>query len=599
MEHTTQFGLNSKLILANISYTEFQFIANSTFTLLNACRGRKYMKTILGAMSLFLTIGLSQPCFAYLQSDMEKLAPPVGGFAFLKGYNSINGTYSDVCLRPVNASETGVDPTGIFNYEYVRSASQAASFRDFDISASLAINGIVAGGSVSTEVNYFRENRSTMENGAVSVYYYDAIAPQFVSASGSFILNEKGISALQRAERKGDFREFRKTCGDYVVVGKQEARYMYGNLFFENSTSYSNTEVDTKVDVAARYLMSSLEASFKNSTGDESYEEDERLKITFATSGNIQAPSPVGVESFASAAAAFSNEPVEDTKTLSNIFVVPYEKLLSDNQFYADIPERQRQKIKTIINGISLIELARNEARYMQRRESNSVEKAKLNDTRERLYRQLVHTRKILSQENGCRKDFNRACKNLFAQFQNYPENLNQSGLQRFISAAKRTNGKCAKGYVITRPDGRQTCQPCDMGKQPNFQKNNEGKCLYMPETRPSKSDKRLFMDDMRTQQTSSELILINYPDICKRKGKACGKKAADQICFDNRLGHSTSFKVWKPTLRSYIPKTVYRNGSACFTDSGSFNPNQCRAFHYIDCKKTPSATGTLSIAQD
>ena len=531
---------------------------------------------------------------AYQPQDMEKVAPPQGGFAFLKGYNSVSGTYKSICLESVSGREAGVDPDGVFNYEYVRSVREAASFRDFDVNSSLAINGIIGGGSVSTEVNYFRENKSRMDNGAAFAYFYDAAAPRYVRSSANFQLNATGREALDKAINTGNYRHFRKECGDYAVVGQQKARRMYGTVFVSESATSSLTQQDVQVKATGRYLLSKLEAAFSDSQGASEETYDESIKIYYVTSGNTQSPSPVNVPTFANAVSQFANEPLGQTLTLSNMYIVPYEKLLDADDFFPNVPDRRRKKVATILNGITTVDAARNFARMKKRRANSGPDKADWRETEERFRRQLVHSRKIFKRNEACLSGSSRACKNLHAQYKNYLRNPNKQQLRNFVNKAKATGAPCKKGYVTTRPDGQQSCKRCILGKQPNYQGNNEGKCLYMPEERPASTVTRLWIDDLKKHTPDPELVLIAYPDVCNRAGRGCGKKAADRICSENGLGESAGHKIWKQTLQTYKPRTQFKNGKWCGSDPGSYNPTKCRTFHYIDCKPAPVVINQL-----
>lgn len=532
---------------------------------------------------------------AYQFKNVEKVVPPTLGFANLKGYNLLTGQYADTCLEQVSGIETGHDADRRYHNEYVRSVSEASSFRDYDLNTELSINGIT-GGSISPEAEYFHRNRSRMETGAGFVSFFEPSVEEFVSSSAPFRLNTLGRDALGEAKRTGNFKKFHSVCGDHAVIGSQKARRMYATIYMKNPSAFSQDETDARAKFISAYIMNRFGVAMGIRDGLSSDQKDAEILIDFFTSGATQSARPVSIPSFVGVAKNFAAEPVSQSSSLANIYIIGYEHLLPEEAFDQDRLPRQRKQVEAIINGLTAIDTALNHARANRRLAASGSDKTKYKNLQARLQRQATHTRKVLKLEAGCIKNFSRACENLYAQYKNYSRAMKGQKLVNFHKEALRTNGVCAKGYIITRPDGGQKCKRCSIGKQPNFEGQNAGKCMYMPEKEAPEQAARLWIGEFKTQTPSDGSVLVGHPDKCNRKGKKCGEPAATRLCKSKGFGKSIGHDIWRPTLTTFKPRTQYKNGKWCAADTGGYNPTKCMTFLYVDCQQAPAGGLTVNV---
>lgn len=576
---------------------------------------------------LFVSIALMafiSNTYAYKQADVSRIAPPNGEVAMLRGYDSSNGSLTNVCLEPVKKSRViseADNPPGNSWFEYVTSTESMMEEKAVDVAVEVKVNFGIGSAKASTDISHYEKRSGSISSGAMWAYYSDVEAPEFSNPAAKYQLTAEAKTKLKRAVKRGKPSLFREFCGDRVVIGLQSGRYAEGILTNRAESSESEREKQVKVAAAIHYMGSSGKAKVEVNGKKYGKKSLSSLKIDFRTSGDVEMQGATDIESFRNAFMQFQNEKRKDTRDLMYMYVIDYHDLVAETEFDFGLSRKQLRKVRTIMRGISTIERAYNTARIDARIRSQkggaSAFKVKyagfdipassgggkegIIRTRDALKREMAYLRLKIKDAKGCLKPVTKAqpwsnqCQNLYEHFIKFKTLKNQTKLRSFLKNAYASKAVCGNGYPLSTPAGKRLCRKCDVAKEPKFLNANEGRCGYLVEAKPATGSKRLWLHDLiiRKNKSGGEAgvltQVLTYPDRCKRKGKGCGKPRANQLCKKSGLGKATDFEIWgmgsNSALHSTRFLTEYGNGKRCKSNAGGFSVNRCRTFKYIDCK--------------
>jgi len=547
-------------------------------------------------MKLIQAIGLLTFAFwlsathahAYKQADTKRITAPKGGFEYLRGYNSRTGEYVEKCLKPVNQITEGRNAPAQGVYKYQRSVHDAMSVKDVDVKASIDVSIGLGGAKVSQEVNYFRENKSFFDHGAAQLYFSDMGVEKFVKSSASFRLNDVGKSALNK-QQNGRINAFRKTCGDYIVIGRVTSRWMHGLGSFKHKKSWSQKKIDSKTQLAIRYMRAQVKGDVSVSTAESNEAENLNIEIRYLMSGDPEIKGATNLKELAELYTRFSELPTSQTQVLTDIYIIKPEDLLPKSEFDVDLPREQLSKLEVINNGLVMMDRAVNEARLQRNRlEKNTPAYAKAATAFIALRRDYWSLIGTMRQTKGCYAKFPVLCDNLYRRFLDYPKSASQNKVRDFVETTTRRNeGTCDVGYTITAPSGRSYCKRCAPGKQPSFRKGNGGECAYLPKKPKSDNLARVWMHETASSGSGIDAP-TRYRDFCLKPGRKCGKPAANRLCKDKGYSQGAAdFQKWVAPLKNMgLQRTRYPDGKNCNVNSDDFVAETCQTFKYVDCVK-------------
>lgn len=587
---------------------------------------KKYRKSKRLISQLFLLV-LSSSClnsaYAYKQDDVREIAPPAGQVSMLRGYSSNNGSLANVCIKPVGKSrvKSSVDnEAGNSRFEYITSFEEVMKEKKVDVSVDVKVRFGLGSAKASTDLSFYEKRNSEASSGSMWAYYSDNEAPEFSNPSANYQLTDDAKALLKKALKRGRPKLFSEFCGDEVVIGFKNGRYIEGFLSTSEMKSTSESEKQVKVEAAVSYMGSSGSAKVNVNGREFSKKEMNSLRIEMRTSGDAQVPNAVNLKSFRKAFRDFPTQPKSSTRDLINVFVIDYKDLVAASEFDFGLKRNQLRKVRTILNGLSTLERAANTAaidarifnqkkgmKVIKARYGGAVASAKIGQknpfvlTRDLLKRELAYVKATLRANQGCltpitkKRAWSLACRNLEERFNAF-QHMGSSHFKTFMKTAYSSKVLCRSGHVITAPSGKQMCRQCSVAREPKFLKQGNGQCGYLAESKMKKGSKRYWAhnlkikDDKLGGEAGSFIQKLTYPDWCKRKGTDCGKARAKQLCEREGYAQLEGFEVWKWKPKSTVHTskffTEYANGKRCSNNKDSFSNNRCRTFKYIDCSQ-------------
>lgn len=559
---------------------------------------------------------------AYKQSDVREIAPPPGKVSMLRGYSSNTGSLANVCLLNVKESrvKSSVDnEAGNSRFEYITSFEEVMKQKKVDVSVEAKMRFGFGKAQASTDLAFYEKRNSQASSGAMWAYYSDNEAPEFSDPGAKYQLTSDAKALLKKALRRGKPSLFSEFCGDEVVVGYKNGRYIEGFLSTSEMSSMSESEKQIRVEAAVSYMGSSGNAKVEVDGRKFSHREMSNLNIEMRTSGDSKVRNGESLSSFRNAFRDFPTQPKNTTRDLINVYVIDYKDLVAKSEFNLGLKGAQLRKVRAIINGLSTIERALNSAkidlRIAKQSRGAQVLRAKYGSiasntqvggirtvpklTLNHLQRELAILKGFLRSNGGCLKPITKKrpwpkeCQNLFERFNAFKP-LTAFKFKEYMKTAYRSEVNCRAGYPITAPSGKRSCQQCGVAKEPKFLNQSNGQCGYVVNTKAEPGVKRLWAhelkihDDKMGGEAGIFIEKLSYPDQCKRNGKGCGKARAEQLCKKNGHGKATGFEVWDWRPNNPIHKskffTEYANGKRCSSNKDSFTKNNCRTFKYIDC---------------
>lgn len=554
------------------------------------------MKTlIIFVLSLVsLLPALSQ---AYKQADIVKLNTPHNTpIKMLLGYNSKTGKLVERCLKPVTTKrQPGADPSGAGRFTFTRSMQDILNEHSLDVSAKVSVQFGAVGGSVSTDYSEFSRNRDKVERGMMYGTYTDLVRPMFSNPNAQYQFNKLGKEQYQKSiKRRGNLKKFEKECGDAVIIGTQEARFIQVYGWYKNTSSLSESKQEIGVKAAVSYMNSKASVDVNNSDYAKDIKDSENLEIRYYPSGNAIAPGAGSLDSLKSMFEGFSNLPLSQTGTTLYMYIVPYKDLLPPGEFNLGLSRKKLKQVNTIVDGTMALEHAKNVIASKARKEKNAGLKKSLIYARMALKRELKHIQIKMMRNKGCIGIDNLVCKNLEQRFNNYINSSNRTKINRFINRRiASSKHSCAQGYPVTAPSGQAMCQQCPLGKQPVFLNRHEGACRYVAK-KVASGAKRIWVHQLKKskkvqQEAGVTSSVAEYPNTCNKNAKKCGKPIAKRLCQDRGFSDVADFKIWRPggyALSRAVPRTIYKDGSRCKPNLNGFTRKACLTFLYIDCEQ-------------
>lgn len=560
---------------------------------------------------------------AYKQSDVREIAPPAGQVFMLRGYSSNDGSLANVCLKQVKESRVkfSVDnEAGNSRFEYITSFEEVMKEKKVDVSVDVKVRFGFGSAKASTDLSFYEKRNSQASSGSMWAYYSDNEAPEYSDPSANYQLTDEAKVLLKKALKRGKPSLFSEFCGDEVVIGFKNGRYIEGFLSSSEMKSTSESEKQIRVAAAVSYMGSSGSAKVNVNGREFSHKEMNNLRIEMRTSGDAQVPNAVNLKSFRKVFRDFPKQPQKSTSDLINVFVIDYKDLVAASEFDFGLKRNQLRKVRTILNGLSTLERAVNtttiDARILKQKNGAQVIKAKYGavsanaklggkktptHSRDLFMRELAVVKAILRVNNGClrpitkKRAWPKECQNLYERFNSFKP-INAARFKQFMKAAYSSKEHCLAGYAITAPSGNKICRPCSVAREPKFLNQANGQCGYIAQAKPKKGSTRLWAHELKINddKPGSEAGMfkqkLTYPDRCKRPGEGCGQARAKQLCKLKGYAKVDRFKVWDWSPKNPIHHskffTEYANGKRCSTNKDSFANTRCRTFKYIDCSQ-------------
>lgn len=556
-------------------------------------RGRR--RRMIELAWTILVCAIPGAALAYHSKDVERVAAPPGvGLKLLRGYNSRTGQLTDHCVSSSSSKrERGAGQPGVREFKLIHSVHEILTERDLSIAAELSVGFGIGGASLSVEQSFFKKSSSSVENGAAYAYFLDYSAPVFADSAAKYQLTDDAAALFQRTARDQS-KHFERSCGDAVVIGFQSARSFQGIATLAKSATSSEEARETNVKLAARYMIATLNGTVQQMGKERTAAESLEIKVHYIASGDAELHGATNLEQFARAYRQFEAANVAQTTDVVYIYVIPYSKLLDRSEFDLGIPKQRMQRVRTIINGIQRIELARAAARSEAAEATSEGARERARTAQRFLTRELKILKEAFRRADGCIDEFSSDCENLYARLDRGPNVRNRAQLKEFAKTAIASAKECRTGYPVTRPNGLAVCAQCDAGKEPVFTNGNDGACRYLARAPKAPGVTRLFMGDLKqSRRTQLEAGVVGtiaiYPNFEARNcDKDCRSKAADAVCKSHSRGVSTGFEVWNPLVDDLAEQPrhfFYPNGDMCRPSGpGAFEAVRCKTFKYVDC---------------
>jgi hypothetical protein len=510
---------------------------------------------------------------------------------------------------------------GNSRFEYITSFEEVMKEKKVDVSVDVKVRFGLGKAQASTDLSFYQKRNSEVSSGAMWAYYSDNEAPEYSNPSATYQLTDDAKALFKKALKRGKPSLFSEFCGDEVVIGFKNGRYIEGFLSTSSMKSMSESEKQIRVDAAGSYMGSSGSAKVEVNGREFSRQEMNSLRIEMRTSGDAQVPNAVNLKSFRTAFRDFPKQPKGSTRDLINVFVIDYKDLIAASEFDFGLKGTQLRKVRTILNGLSTLERAVNAAaidvRIRQQKNGSKVITAKygfgsastkyggkqtLTHTRDLFKRELAFVKAILRTNQGClrpitkKRVWSKECQNLFERFNAFKP-INSSRFKQFMKTAYSSKELCSAGPAITAPSGKRICRQCTVAREPKFLKQGNGQCGYITQAKPKHDSKRLWAHDLkiRDDKSSGEAGMftqkLTYPDWCKRKGMGCGQVRAKQLCKLKGYANVDRFVIWDWSPKISIHRsrflTEYADGKRCSNNQDSFAKSRCRTFKFIDCSQS------------
>jgi hypothetical protein len=207
---------------------------------------KRSASVVLGA----LTLAASPSAFAldkYIDLDP---APTKSGYGF--GYNSISKEFVlRQCVEFAQKfSDDGSGNGGVAqHYSLATNSSQLADALGVSVGAKFSVSMGFASGSASEKVSFFQSTKTKMSTETIVSSFSDTEPMTYIA--GEIKLKPEYAKLVSTPA-------FREQCGDYLIVGEQKGRWMYGTfqLDVEDTSTESRLATDGVVD--ASYATASM-----------------------------------------------------------------------------------------------------------------------------------------------------------------------------------------------------------------------------------------------------------------------------------------------------------------------------------------------------
>lgn len=540
---------------------------------------------------------LSAPAAAYVTGDAIKIAAPINqNIEMLIGYDSKTGKYKESCLQAVAGRSQGKSPDSDSVFRLANSMHDITRERNLAVNVALDLNFGIGAGSAEVDTRFEKKVRNKVEKTAAFAMFRDLGPTVYVEPTATFALNETGEQAYT-AVAKGNFKKFKRTCGDSVLVGFQKGRVFKGVGSLARSESFSDAKRDIKTKLAARYMLHKMSASVELNEREIEQASKLNIEIDYSASGDALLDGATDIQQLKQVFRKFSKLPKKQTSTYQYVFYMPYSELLSQSALDFGLNRKEWRKLNTILDGVFAIQAAKFSVARMVRASKKGDKKKRLKATKARFSKELRHLSRTLRSNKGCIGRNSVACKNLGERFSSnkYPNANKRQQINAFVErSVNSSNDVCAVGYPISKPNGQSLCQRCPFAKQPVFLQGKNGACAYLAKPKAKQNVKRLWAKDLKTtkkvqQEAGVNTTVAQYPNYCNKANKKCGKATAAKICQAQGLGALVDHRVWRPgglKVADNRPRTIYPDGSRCQAKPDDFEQVKCLSYQYIDCEK-------------
>lgn len=247
------------------------------------------------------------------------LEPPetLSGYGY--GYNSVarQHTLKQCVTFGTGRIDVGGPSGDTLQFNSVKSNDELADDMDLSVSAKFAMSMGVASTSASTKVKFLQGTKTSFFTHTILASYSSVEPMKYIA--GSIVLKPEYKAMLGTPA-------FRAACGDYVVIGMQGGRWLYGTvqLVAKDTTTQSRLAAGGAVDVESGTMSSGGGVNTVNAMKSASNSND--LTIRVSTSGSQT--NPVNIDQFIAFVQAFPKQ--NGAKQTYKLKAVPYEGVVDD-----------------------------------------------------------------------------------------------------------------------------------------------------------------------------------------------------------------------------------------------------------------------------
>jgi hypothetical protein len=209
-------------------------------------------------------------------------------------------------------------PSGTTQSFYsINSTSDLAQVMDISGGTKFSMSMGVASASASTKVSFFEETKTNSQTRTIVSSWSYVDPTKYISGDVTVKPEYQAIAGTAA---------FRAACGDYLVVGMQKGRWMYGKaqLFVKDTTTMSKLAASGNADVQYATYSAEADASSVKSLAAASSTQEVQIKVTSSGTA-MTANTP---DQLIDMAAKFPGE--AGPKQVYKLTLVPYKELVAN-----------------------------------------------------------------------------------------------------------------------------------------------------------------------------------------------------------------------------------------------------------------------------
>lgn len=374
-----------------------------------------------GAMCGAIAVMGSHPAWSldkYLDLDP---APTKSGYGF--GYNSISKEFvlrQCVEFAP-KYSDDGSGNGGVSqHYSLATNSSQLADAMGVSIGAKFSASMGFASGSASEKVSFFQSTKTKLFTETIVSSFSD-------SEPMSYIAGEIKIKP-EYAKLLSSPAAFREQCGDYVIVGEQKGRWMYGTFQLDVQDTSTESHLATAGVVDASWATASMSVSDK--TLQDINEKTHGKGVTIAVISSDSKRSSTDLNGFLKAVHSFPRD--NGRKETFKLKAVPYDAIVS-NWPVKDVlaPLTDADKLGIIASAAFTLQALIDDAKYVTSNQALfalgiAKKTARLNYLTARANRYQAELDDIRKRAKGCDSDWSPKddrkdhCEKLYGEWKDF-----------------------------------------------------------------------------------------------------------------------------------------------------------------------------------
>ncbi len=240
---------------------------------------RHIAHTVLGALAL---LGLACPAHAFEQTlELRPIGPaPLGS-----GYASVEKQYRPkVCVQFGPGRSSGIGGGVTNSFYQVLNNSELLDRMDLGVTAGfdLAISGVTVG--FDFKMTFAKEVSTNLFKQTVLAAYMDLDAPSFIDGDITLKPEFAGKSP----------EEIKASCGDFLVVGRQEGKEFYGTAQWEISKATTAIDFDLATALKVAFETGGVEAALTTLSKYKKTDSMDKLDIKIATTEGSAAVQTMG-----------------------------------------------------------------------------------------------------------------------------------------------------------------------------------------------------------------------------------------------------------------------------------------------------------------